>query len=816
MNANIPDIQDFQFSSELSTKLKRLSTVRPYVWELRLNAGDFRELESRLAQADAKEILGNQRNALAAVAYLAEWYKREYCVDNKDGYRSTVDVDTARLWKAAGLDATRFHYEGSTWLYSIFVLGGLAVRHELRRNDDGFLKTLCRVLHGEERDLDKYDEAQRAIAFRQSIKQHESLYWYLTEIVNSNGLSADDPAFNALMERIRHANDEVLRDKFRLEWLVYRPTGGEAMSRNLVLWLNPEETGEGLHQYLRYDRLRSWGIPEPESLKSLWFKVRFLESDREVASSGRIMTYDNSAGVGFLCLGNANKATVKSIPTERFDAIEVIAVDENGIEYVTQRQAIPHYMQLWCVDVWNGLWSSRTDSQGQTALLFSKEVALNLSEAEKSAVSFLKFADKKYGTSEPWGWYYITDKVSVVEGPTFYNRIGYDVISPRLYSNTIHYEQGEKIRTFDLDGLEELLPVIFSKDDIQILHFEAKDDDAATNEIAAELIEYKQPNGKYTEWTEDRAPRFGTNTLRITIKGVSRVWKCCLLPGPVPLRNIENQAIVYHTIEGERKIIDSDELSGTPLSPSIEIEICNALLRIYRPRNLKEICVEGKVELRSDSDAICLPYIEKPRVTINCFDSDGYISYPCSNLCDIFPLLKTEAGSFQMTAWKSGKTVNSSALDAYAPKWLSVSLSGETNEKPHGKWYMWDCSEDNQPERVEPGTDPLPNNVVFQSRRRNTDPLSAPAPIEGRKNPFVLRRLHISKLKCFEMAVKHNIYFFTFLPLVDIDYVSEIYRPLMEERNNNLTAEDIQALLRLAEEFCFDWNQSGIKLTHHK
>ena len=62
----------------------------------------------------------------------------------------------------------------------------------------------------------------------------------------------------------------------------------------------------------------------------------------------------------------------------------------------------------------------------------------------------------------------------------------------------------------------EKLPLIFGKEDIIVRHFATKDDilnARPENVTTAELIEYKQPNGRFTEWTSVSVPSYGVAIL---------------------------------------------------------------------------------------------------------------------------------------------------------------------------------------------------------------------------------------------------------------------------------------------------------------
>ena len=261
-------IEDKRLITCLQHRLQELDVREPYIWRLHLSASEFKDLakclkESVASHGGSKSHLLTTDFAMTTITYLAEWYKRIYC-GSEQGVK-VVDFDSQELkalWETSGINIDKFVYrtEAGThlWQYSMYVLGGLAIRHELGRNDKGrFLKALCRIYHGEEYTLENLDDASRAIAFRRSIAQKHSIYEYLREILDGN-YQDDDEQTSTLIAQIRSANDEVLRSKFRFEWIIKFPKNAKTMNRRLRVWLKPEEVGGGMHQYLLTSSLKKY------------------------------------------------------------------------------------------------------------------------------------------------------------------------------------------------------------------------------------------------------------------------------------------------------------------------------------------------------------------------------------------------------------------------------------------------------------------------------------------------------------------------------------------------------------------------------
>ena len=173
-----------RLSETLATKIAGFNTAEPYVWQLKLTAADFKELETSILDSikahGSKAHLTTREWALKVVIYLAEWYKRCYASGNTNDKLALDSSDLQKIWENSGINPKHFVYRDDggnrRWLYSIYVLGGLAIQHELGRGDNRrFLKTLCRIYHGEDVEFGKVDDINRAVAFRESIKREHSL-----------------------------------------------------------------------------------------------------------------------------------------------------------------------------------------------------------------------------------------------------------------------------------------------------------------------------------------------------------------------------------------------------------------------------------------------------------------------------------------------------------------------------------------------------------------------------------------------------------------------------------------------------------------
>ena len=849
-------------TKSLQDKIESLDISLPYVWQLRLSEADFNEIETCLkaiVKKDGVSALAKSDNAIMTIAYMAEWYKRRYQSGNKCELVDGIDLET--LWDNAGISKKRYLYKDENgnkrWLYSIYVLGGLAIQHELARNDNmKFLKGLCRIYHGENYTLENLDEASRAVAFRESIKRQHSLYEYMRQILNGTmPFHEDDLAdagsdVNRFVATVKAANDEILKVKFRFEWQVTFSPQYTCMTRRLNVWLKPEEVGGELHQYLRYDRVHLWGVANPEKLHKLFIYIRYKRNDEVVEPSTMdkpIITYLNTgqSDTGFVAFGTERCAQCKHVPTCKFDTIEVIAVDEEGKEYIAQTEAAREYIQLWRSVSYGDTWTSTQNAQKETALLFSNRCALK-DESIADDVYRQSFRDQKYGKSETWNWFYIYDSVTFTDEKgkeiSLYNRIGYDQITTKLYSDTIHYVNGGKVKHYYIDDPDESdnydideLPLIFGWEDVIVRHFATKDDilNAQPEEDSvAEMVEFKQSNGRYQEWTLMDEPPYGEVQLRVTVKGRTFPYIVIYLPrldedNPIR-RDYETTCIRYRkTDNNEDKIQDSIPEDKNVLFPTVPVrygegeDYCE--VDVYRPTLVKEVMLDGEIiEYKHGDEKLQLPYIFKDRVQINDFSQHGYQAYECKNLCSIYSQTYIDIehnpsiGMAALNAWRLDRKFAGKLLDAMAPECLTVCFgNAQNNTEWNGhEALFWNYDKNNTPEVVDPieGTDKYDVGIIFQNLSKNKD-LVCNLGEDLDNDPWAWDDIEESPLRCFEIANEAGNYFFLMKALRDLaksDIVSEIYEPLLESRGGQLTEQDKTGLIRLGEELGFDWQENKI------
>lgn len=566
-----------------------------------------------------------------------------------------------------------------------------------------------------------------------------------------------------------------------------------------------------------------------------------------------IITYLNHSVNDFVAFGVEKGVQIKNIPTSRFDKIEIVVKDDEGNEYLAQTQSTTEYIQLWRQGDYGETWSSTQNTQKETALLFSNRCKLQ-DETIAENVYRKRFRDQKFGTTETWNWIYIYDCVSFLDEQgkeiNLYNRIGYDQVTTRLYTDTIRYVGGGKVKHYYIDDPDisdeyevDELPLIFGWEDVIVRHFATKDDilhAQPEEETEAEMIEFKQENGRYTEWTKMDEPPYGEVTLRVTVRGKPLLFTVVYLPrleieSPIK-RDFESTLIRYKNVDGtEAELQDEILMDGISLSPTLPVRYGEGEsfyeVDVYRPTLLKEVMLDGKIiEYLNDEEKLNLPYIFKDRVQLNDFSEKGYQAYECRNLHSIYSqdfiniFGNPSVGEAALNAWRNDNHYVGKLLDAMAPESLVVCFG---NDQEHSSWkeeqaLYWNYDEKTEPEPINPDEDADSKNmgVIFQNISK-TENLQCNLGMDIDNDPWawddIEESVTESILKCFEVANHYGTYFFLMKPLRDMDMdkdkiVSEIYEPLLEKRNGTLTPEDKQGLLRFAEESGFDWQEFNIHI----
>ncbi len=853
----------------LEKKLTTFNPNRPYVWEMKITEDEFVSLEKDLCRYSPD--YGKKSDALKVLVYLAEWYKRRYTNRTKKAYQKTFNdekPDLKSVWEALGIDK-KYLYEGENgqklYLYSTFILSGLAVKFERQKNEKSFLRALCRVYNKTKEDdsfnrgyskidesFDHIADSNHSKAFRESIVQKHCMWDFLESIIASQknaetspyakeDIDNADTEIALLIVLIHEINEDINKSKFRFEWVVSAIPGDNLVSRRLHIWLNPEEQGK-LHQLLRIERLKKWGFVEPESMHYICLGVRYWNGDtivKEPDFRHPELCYRNTgdAAVGFIC-EKANFATCNNVPVVAFDKVQLVAWNEDGTELpipVQEETVDFDAMQLYRIEAGEDEWTSRTLQQRETALLFTDKWAIAEKSVDQSAEK-KTYYNKRYGEGDTLHWCYIHASVTIEnenERRTFYDRQDYDHIVARQYKETIQYTEDGKVllhESEDVESPETITPIslIFGKEDIIAYHTETKDDGDEDICEKTEIEQYEFKRGdRYVIWSETDYPEPGCVDLRLTVKGKASTFKVFYLP-KVIVRNISDNTIHYYN-EGKDEIYDDKEAIEMSkrqhriLEPTVSINIgsetCYVSVPVYRPVNLKEVCYDGKILKYVDEDVFELPYILRDHVTLHCYDANGYEEYCCSNMTGLHKLVYKKRPNNRNSAWASsaawenGDVFNATDLDAAAPEFLKIKV-GERRQSEISieELYFWDYNANHLPHKMPRRGIKSPEEwgMIFQSNKKNRTCKNY-YPLINEEDDDIFDEVDhfedVSIILCFKIAIEHEQYFFTFTPLkrlTETDFKKEIIDPLRSEYGNEMPPNIRAGIRRFIEEFDYD------------
>lgn len=296
--------------SRVSDIVSRFRPERPFVWQMRLTEDDFAALERSVEGL----VVTDAFSARCALIYVAEWYKRRYNGTNDCRLDSSQYQAACEL---SGIDCNSYVYkaaDGKTrlWFLSMRLLGGLAAAKECRNRR--LLKKLFLLFRNELDDfsMNLVEGEQDAAVLKESILRRGSLYHFFDaisnheEVYSAADLKNPDSSPAQLYRCIEEVYDEVLRDKFDVEWLVDYPPCALRLRRTLRLWLRPEEKG-GLNEYLRLDRTNHWqGIGDLRKVRRIGISLRFINAEGDtIGSAENVVNFENTGqeSTGFIATG---------------------------------------------------------------------------------------------------------------------------------------------------------------------------------------------------------------------------------------------------------------------------------------------------------------------------------------------------------------------------------------------------------------------------------------------------------------------------------------------------------------------------------
>lgn len=753
------------------------------------------------------------------------------------------------------------------YLHSTFILSGLAIKFEYQRNETPFLKKLCTIFNAsdDERMVDDPFESivdkSHSIAFGCSMGlRGHCLREFFNAIINSTqwpyaqeDIENDDTQIRALVERIRTINNDVKRSKFRLEWIINAPAGDDLITRKLRLWLNPEENDSKKRHLLRHDWIQEkWGLNNPGELRYISIGLKYYLDDHLVQDADQRhpeMMFRNtgSSEVGFIA-DVEDYSLCNRVPVHYFNKVVIICWDEECIEHEIITEDVDDAMQFYRIDIYEDLWTNRTSPQKETSLLFSKKYSIAENSNDKD-FEVKSFYNKKNGEGESVNWCPINVSVILQDengrlSDPYLNKQGYSKIIPSLYNKVIRYDEEGRIawrhieEDDDNDEQTGAISLIYRKEDISVRFSKEKEnegnEDVECETISPDSIQFKRDNGTYIEWNENNQPQLGVNYLRIfardrLINKEGKSYPVFYLPGGISRDCINNKILYY---EGDTKIekdyksdIEASISRKTVLNPcvivSIRLKDDVIEIPVYQPTLIKEICYDGKIiKYNETGESFVIPYIQKDYLEIHDYSEDGYISYPCRNLIGLHQLIlrkrpnNPNAGWASSAAWENGDSIPARDLDTEAPEWLFINFGARRQSRieTKGSFYFWDYDKNKDEVRIPSRIITVPDQwgLIFESQRnnkllQNNYPMMNEEDDNDWDDNGVDHYANVDVINCFNKAIKHNLYFYTFTPLKKLSieqFRSQLMEPIFISENK--TEEQIRGLLRFVDEFGYE------------
>lgn len=815
-------------------KISRIDCDKPYFWRLLIDAEEYDALWGYVRQELGRgKVTAIRSIPLPIMVYIAEWYKREY-----DGCNSPSDLkfdssDLAMLWHASGIDIEKFVASDETshrWLYSIYVLGGLAARYEMHRGDDGrFLRKLCRLFHGEEIEISVGE--QNALAFRRSIAEEQSLFEYLREIFNGSMPVAESDLtpgnlFTEFRQMIVNANIRALAkaDKFVMSPALIIIPESDMARLMIVLHMCPEEIGCGCHCYIRYDRMLAWGFRNPDKVATLKLSLRFLNKaiiikDVDFDHPLRQWSHTGWRESGMICRGD-NDIFCHDVPCVPFDTVEAVMRASTGEEQLVGRWHWPGYARLRLADPRRQLWMTGKGNSKETGVVYSDDWIPEPSMGTQ-LLTLIDADDEP--TEHSVNWSKIDEPFVLTNGSVTTDTFlpsGSDMkLHLKRYPNLIHYNEEGTFRVTDRmsdpRGMERELPAIFYRSDIMIKNL--GDDGISLTE--PDCVEYMK-EGRYQIWDGMSSPDKGVLRLRVKSGGrhfVEDVIYLSPVNDQTPVcRDFTTCSLIYRSEGKENVFKDSLELSERITMYSVDLEFsengASVNLPLLRPVIFRQWIMDGLTGGNIDEDIFKLPWILRDRVRLVSLTEYGVEEYDCSRL----KKFDVDNRNF-MYRWTEGKATPAIVSDPEAPQWLQLIL-GDRPPRKETDYMFWN---------MESGSKPVERFLTEKFNERGIG-FKSPDSIHSPEYPFPY--LHIDEspdwdddfwredneetetkkgvqpLEVFLTACRYQSYFFIFPQLTESRWLDQsnlreaLIEPLRVHDGGRISEIHLKGLERLTAE----------------
>lgn len=827
------------------------------IWRNKISTETYESLYKYLKScANENERGFTKRFAKAIVLYCAEWYKREY--NGNDGKKNPlksigVNCPTADLWKWAEID-NKLLYKHE-YLESIYVLGGFPITYLVNKKFDDFMPEISSAYksNAEEDSISEKIFVNNGTV-QESLRQHRgSLFQYKNLILSKQEYPFSETdlkkePFQTFITGLKDYRRE--HEKFLLEWIVEYNENTPYFRRRIKIHLNSEENG--IHnKRIPYYRIKT----NIKNKKDFNLYLRFNDEDIEEVEERQHIRFVNTYNGYFIGEMTENYYTFSDIPTMPIEKISIVIKNDISDKFEElQEEIIPSYLQLYKTGEYSTYVSKPNKGESYILLPFSYQI-LSVYNHENESPKYLAEHGTMYRFAQIVEVFSFKDDNG--QEFTLYPHNNKIEMLPVVYNDTFIYNENFYMKriTIDDEGVESESKVflIFKRSDIRCTRFyddadpEIFDDEDIT-------IEFKSENDRpYTKWTNEVQPEKGFLRLRVSVQNRQRNFNVYYIPSQsnpfvrnCPKGTIEledsispiwcSTGIIHNNIIS----IPSDYKDASGCHKRfVELRIGEendyVEMRIISPLNIIELHKDGaciKQYSNNKNANIKIPVLYKDAFSFYKFDEHGFTTFDLKNedvnITDL--RLEDDILSLDKTVTRETPVGDIEFYLCHNKKSAVIQnnikfIIGEAGSDNY-IFYYWDMTRENSPIRIEYdytegiNIDDYKNGIIFQSLEGDAKPRHYLAPIlttYNQKWPDDCDN-EIICVKCFEIAMSHNVPFRVFKPLYrlleDTDsrlvlFFSIIMLLHWEEQD---TTKIYSELIRLSNELYFAWPFLNIKV----
>lgn len=793
--------------------------------------------------------------------------------NNENNALTSINLNSSfeRVWNAFNKPEGLLYEAGedpsNRYRSSLYALGGFPIKYTTRQTDNSFTRLFKKIYYlishedVEDEDLPIFDKQAEDIlndqAYNQSLVQENgSLHKYILEILDGNYYFAEEDSNDPQIinfKRLVEQGKNNLPKKFRFEWEVRR-LPDMRLFRKLKFCFN---TMNGLkwHNYLSYYRLISWNIPTDIKSFDLHIKIIGYSLGKE-HNVERIIHYLNNYKKSFV--GNLiyNYLTFEDLP-ENISSVCVYATFGDTTINIYEH-IVDQCIQLYETQeayVWS---SQRRRSTGRSAILCPKDWPIVSNDVYQTT-------ECGFSSDKNLQWVDFVGKITI-NGIKFVCDLDSINLSIRTFPQIIQYQNGDKVKYVCEDEESQIIPVFGRKSIDVFLYPRDKNDDPRKLGKEEFDLYYETAEGQMCLWDETHRPNQGKTIIqaKTELYKSPKVIVYYLPTNPDnkkkhdPIRrNIAGSAIIFSSAinniniystgveqKGNTFIFANDE-EDEALTKEFQIGTPEEYISLDMIIPFEEIQLrrDGKFVKRIQNEKVLIPYILKDRYSIVIINGKGM-----KEVHDIFTNLKgyhvfEDRWDYTLPyCHEVGENVFSYL---YLPQSNQVNQKSETAIDVSGKvkndyhFFFWSMGLEDDPIEVpleyEEYTKPNGHKwfriafdsifingkkgIIFQSLK-NATPFKYYSPIlvgniDNWNDPKTIDIL-TCLIKCFNLAKEHKVPFHVFRPfhlLIEsspkVMTPAEFFVHYSKSKNYLLEKEDMDALIRLADEFMFSWLYLG-------